>query len=233
MERIDKLFSSCDILTRSQFKDAVRKKKITLNGAVVTSPSIKVDQRKDEICFNGKAVAFEKFVYIMLNKPQGVVSASSSSEDVTVVDILPQDMKRRGLFPCGRLDKDTLGLVIITNDGETSHRKLSPKSKTEKEYEFKTAQDVLEEDILQIEKGVTLKDGYTTQPAKVKLTSKTSGIITLTEGKYHEIKRIFASLHNKIIFLKRISFSKIKLDCNLKLGEARYLTDAEIELFKE
>lgn len=231
LERIDKIFASCEVLSRSECALAVKKRRITVNGEIVKSPSQKADINKDEILLDGKSVELNKFVYIMLNKPSGVVSASTDGNFKTVIDILPESFKRKGLFPCGRLDKDTVGLVIITNDGVSSHKRLAPKTHAEKVYYFETADEYSNEDIFSIEKGVTLKDGYTTKPTKVKRITKTSGEITLTEGKYHEIKRIFGSLGNKITFLKRISFAGIMLDESLEEGEARYLTTKEENLF--
>lgn len=231
MERLDKLFSSTAIFSRKECLIAVKKGRITVNGTVVKDPSVKVDSEKDVILLDGKAPEFKKFVYIMLNKPSGVVSATEDGAQKTVIDILPESFKRDGLFPCGRLDKDTVGLVIITNDGVSAHKKLAPKSKTEKVYYFEIADEILGGQIELIEKGVTLKDGYTVSPCKVKMLSKTSGYITLTEGKYHEIKRIFGSLGNKITYLKRVSFGKIVLDENLEEGKARYLTKQEEDFF--
>ncbi|MBO5926291.1 MAG: rRNA pseudouridine synthase [Clostridia bacterium] len=231
LERIDKIFASCGVLSRSECLSAVKKKKISVNGEIVKSPSQKADIEKDVILFENKPVKLEKFVYIMLNKPFGVVSASSDGNFQTVVDILPENFKRKGLFPCGRLDKDTVGLIIITNDGVSAHKRLAPKTHAEKVYYFETAEAVSNLDAEKIEKGVLLKDGYITAPSKVKLLTDKSGEITLTEGKYHEIKRIFGSLGNKITFLKRISFADIKLDESLAYGEARYLTEKERGLF--
>lgn len=231
MERLDKLFSSTAIFSRKECLIAVKKGRITVNGTVVKDPSVKVDSEKDVILLDGKAPEFKKFVYIMLNKPSGVVSATEDGAQKTVIDILPESFKRDGLFPCGRLDKDTVGLVIITNDGVSAHKKLAPKSKTEKVYYFEIADEILGGQVEKIESGVTLKDGYTVCPCKVKMLSKTSGYITLTEGKYHEIKRIFGSLGNKITYLKRVSFGKIVLDENLEEGKARYLTKQEEEFF--
>ena len=230
IERLDKVFSSCGISTRSECQTLIKKGKVAVNGERVKSPSLKVDIEKDEILLNGEKLSLKKFVYIMLNKPLGVVSSTDDGQ-TTVIDIIPEDMKRDGLFPCGRLDKDTLGLVILTNDGQSAHRRLAPKTHAEKEYIFKTAEIITEEDVVKIEKGVTLKDGYTTMPCNVKLTSQTEGVITLVEGKYHEIKRIFGSLGNKIIYLKRISFAGIYLDESLNDGECRYLTPEEEKLF--
>jgi 16S rRNA pseudouridine516 synthase len=231
MERLDKLFSSSAILSRKECLIAVKKGRITVNSIVCKTPSVKVDALKDVILLDGKAPDFKKFVYIMLNKPNGVVSATEDTAQKTVIDILPNDFKRNGLFPCGRLDKDTVGLVIITNDGVSAHKKLAPKSKTEKVYYFEIADEILGGQVEKIERGVTLKDGYTVSPCKLKMITKVSGYITLTEGKYHEIKRIFGSLGNKITFLKRISFAGIMLDESLEEGEARYLTTKEENLF--
>ena len=225
------IFASSAVLSRSECQKAVKKSRIKVNGKIINSTSIKVDKEIAEILLDDKAVEFKKFVYIMLNKPSGVVSARSDSLDKTVVDILPENYKRKGLFPCGRLDKDTVGLVIITNDGVSAHKRLAPKNHAEKVYYFETADEVSQNNASEIEKGVLLKDGYTTKPCKVKLITAKSGEIILTEGKYHEIKRIFGSLGNKITYLKRIEFAKIKLDANLKEGEARYLTKEEESLF--
>ena len=167
----------------------------------------------------------------MLNKPNGVVSATDDTRDKTVLDLVPNNMLRDGLFPCGRLDKDTVGLVIITNDGQSAHRRLAPKTHAEKVYYFETAEEVSLVDVSVLEKGVTLKDGFTTVPCKITLETNSSGKITLTEGKYHEIKRMFGYLGNKITYLKRVSFAGILLDETLKEGECRLLTEDEKLLF--
>ena len=231
MERIDKIFSNAGIFTRTECKKAVKDKRITINGKVVTNSSEKASLNSDVILLDNKPCDLSKFVYIMLNKPQGVVSATEDKVEKTVLSLVPEKYYREGLFPCGRLDKDTLGLVIITNDGDSAHRRLSPKNQTRKEYLFSLADEISLIDIEDIEKGVTLKDGYKTAPCKVNLTDSKNGKITLIEGKYHEIKRIFASKGNKVTFLKRISFGGINLDENLNLGECRPLTKPEIELF--
>ncbi len=231
MERLDKAFSSCKIKTRSEITKLIKKRFVTVNGEIVTDPSFKIDLSHDEVTLAGERVEFKKFVYFMLNKPQGVISASEDGNQPTVIDILPSEYKREGLFPCGRLDKDTVGLVIITNDGISSHKRLSPKHHAEKVYYFETAEPVSETVKKEIEGGVLLKDGYLTKPCKVELITETSGNITLTEGKYHEIKRIFGAKSNKITYLKRISFAGITLDETLKEGEARPLTPEEENLF--
>ncbi len=231
MERLDKAFSSCKLYSRAEITKIIKQKRVLVNGNIINDPSFKIDVSSDEILLDGKKVEFCKFVYIMLNKPQGVVSSTGDNRDKTVVDILPDSFKRKGLFPVGRLDKDTVGLVILTDDGVSAHRRLSPKTHAEKIYYFEVAEEVSSEVALEIEKGVLLKDGYKTLPCKIKMLSKTSGEITLVEGKYHEIKRIFGAKGNKITFLKRISFGGIILDNNLPEGSCRYLTKEEKELF--
>ncbi len=233
LKRIDSLFSSCEILSRSEFDKAVKQKRITVNGQLLKTASQKVDSQKDQICLDGEMVSFNKFIYVMLNKPQGVVSSTDEKGATTVIDILPKEFVKKGIFPCGRLDKDTVGLVILTNDGVSAHKRLSPKHHAEKVYYFQTIDQVLPSVVLEIEKGVTLKDGYTTKPCKIKMITSNSGEITLTEGKYHEIKRIFGAKNNKITYLKRISFAGIKLDEDLIEGESRLLTSEEIKLFTE
>ena len=168
----------------------------------------------------------------MLNKPLGVVSATEDKIHKTVLDLVDEKYKKYNLFPCGRLDKDTLGLVILTNDGESAHRALSPKKHVTKTYKFECAEDLTSDQILSIESGVTLKDGYTTKPCKITEYKDCKGYITLTEGKYHEIKRIFGANHNKITYLERVSFGKITLDETLPRGSFRELTPKEIEQFK-
>lgn len=227
MERIDKILSNAGVMSRSECKLAVKRKQITLNGEIIKDSSVKADGENDDIRLNGVKLSLQKYVYIMLNKPQGVVSATGDGKDVTVVDLVPENMRRADIFPCGRLDKDTVGLVIITNDGQSAHRRLSPKTHCEKTYFFTTAETVSENDVEVLQKGVELKDGFVTAPCKITLIDEKNGYIVLTEGKYHEIKRMFGFTGNKIVYLKRISFGDITLDENLKEGECRFLTEKE------
>ncbi|MBO7214103.1 MAG: 16S rRNA pseudouridine(516) synthase [Clostridia bacterium] len=231
MQRLDKAFSSCKLFSRTEIAKVLKQRRVCVNEVVVTKPDFKVDLAVDKITLDGNIVSFNKYAYIMLNKPYGVVSSTDDGRDTTVIDILPSEFKRDGLFPVGRLDKDTVGLVILTDDGASAHKRLSPKTHAEKVYYFEVADEVLVDTAKEIEQGVLLKDGYTTKPCRVKLISSKSGEITLTEGKYHEIKRIFGAKGNKITFLKRIEFAGIKLDDSLGAGECRYLTESEIELF--
>ena len=190
---------------------------------------MQVDENSDEIIFFGKTVVYRKYSYIMLNKPDGVVSATDDGRDMTVLDLLPSDVRNDRMFPCGRLDKNTLGLMLITDNGELAHRLLAPKSHVSKSYRFCSESPVSEADAKRFEGGLTLEDGYVTLPAKIELDEDgMGGIITLTEGKYHQIKRMLSALDNKITYLERLTFGPLTLDSSLKRGEWRYLTEDEI-----
>ena len=230
--RLDKFISSNTSLSRSQANKEIKAANVKVNGIVVTDGDCKIDENNAKVEHNGKQINYNQFIYIMLNKPQGVVSATTDTKQKTVLDLIPNEYKKYNLFPCGRLDKDTLGLVILTNNGQGAHRVLSPKNHVQKTYAFKCAEPLLNEDKQKIEDGILLKDGYVTKPCKIQLQSPFCGIITLHEGKYHEIKRMFGAVSNKIVYLERISFGTIKLDTNLKRGEYRFLTEKEIALFE-
>ena len=228
--RLDKLLSQMGKATRSESARLARMGKILVNGTPIKRSDVQVDPDKDEIVFCGVKVTYKEFTYIMLNKPEGYVSATDDPREKTVLDLVDPEDQRKGLFPCGRLDKNTLGLVILTNDGEGAHRLLSPKHHVSKVYKFEAKLPLTKEDVASLEKGVDI-GGYFTKPCSVMLTGERTGEITLTEGKYHQIKRMLESVNNKITYLERISFGKILLDPCLKRGEWRYLTKEEEELF--
>ncbi|MBR1868266.1 MAG: rRNA pseudouridine synthase [Clostridia bacterium] len=228
--RLDKFFSESSVLSRSECKKAVKKGEITVNGETVKNADLKIDENKDEIAYKGEKITYSRYTYIMLNKPSGVVSATEDGRDKTVIDLLPENYRNRGLFPCGRLDKDTLGLIILTNDGISAHNALSPKKHFEKTYYFKTADGFSDGDAKKIEGGLLLADGYTTKPCRIERISDREGNIILTEGKYHEIKRLFAAVGNKIVYLERIKFGDIALG-DLPRGDWRTLSDEETAAF--
>ena len=228
--RLDKFLVSTGCVTRSEASKLCRAGKVTVNGHPEKDSSVKIDPKADIVSVGGKAVEYRKYTYIMLNKPEGVVSATEDG-DVTVIDLLPQELRRIGLFPCGRLDKNTHGFVLITNHGELSHFLLSPKHHVRKEYYFETKFPISEEDKAALEKGVDI-GGYVTAPCVVRLEGEKKGVITLTEGKYHQIKLMMTAVHNQITFLKRISFAEIALDSTLDEGSWRYLSEYEIEILK-
>lgn len=228
--RLDKFFSQTGTLTRSQAQKQLKLGKVTVNGETIKKADYKVDPDKDEIRYNDDKIVYRRFVYIMMNKPRGVVSATEDRDQKTVLDLLPEDLLKFDLFPCGRLDKDTTGLVVLTNDGISAHNALSPKKHVEKKYSFETAYTYSDADVTAIESGITLKDGYSTKPCKIERISETEGYIYLTEGKYHEIKRLFGARSNKITKLRRIGFGKLEIG-DLAEGAWRYLTEEEISWF--
>ena len=227
--RIDKYLGLTGCCSRTEAKKIIRAGGVCINGAVIKSADEKVDADSDKVTFCGRPVTYRKYTYIMLNKPEGVVSATEDGRDKTVLDLLPTDMRKKDLFPCGRLDKNTLGLILITDNGDLGHRLLSPKNHVTKRYCFRSKFPITEEEARRFEGGLILEDGYETKPAKIELDdSGSGGIITLVEGKYHQIKRMLEALDNKIVYLERISFGPLTLDGGLERGQWRYLTEKEI-----
>ena len=226
--RIDKFVSEIGY-SRKDADFFIKNKQITINGKLVLKKDQKIDEYKDVISINGNVCKYSKYVYIMLNKPAGVVSATEDKEQETVLSLLPQTLQKRNLFPVGRLDKETMGLLILTNDGDYCHRMISPNRNIEKVYRFELADEISDESVKKIEEGIELKDGYVTLPCKIEMKSKKCGEITITEGKYHQIRRMFGAASNKVTYLERIREGKIVLDTSLKRGEWRELTKQEIE----
>lgn len=230
--RLDKLLSEMGKASRSEAGKLIRAGKVTVNGTSPKKPDFKVDPDKDVIVFLGEVLAYKKFTYIMLNKPEGYVSATEDESERTVLDLVSDEDRKKGLFPCGRLDKNTLGLVILTNDGEGAHRVLSPKHHVSKVYRFECKLPLSDAEVKFLEGGVDI-GGYLTKPCKIKMTEAQRGEITLTEGKYHQIKRMLEAVDNKITYLERISFGGILLDPRLRRGEWRYLTSDEEKIFSK
>lgn len=229
--RLDKFLSDTGRFTRSEGKAAIRKGRIAVNGQIEKSPERKLTPETDTVTLDGAPLLYRRYTYLMLNKPEGVVSATEDG-DKTVIDLLPEELRRIGLFPCGRLDKSTVGLVLLMNDGPLSHRLLAPKSHVDKIYFFRCKFPLSEADIASLEAGVDI-GGYLTAPCKVERIGEREGRITLREGKYHQIKLMLAAVHNQITFLERVSFGGIPLDPALGRGEWRYLTEEEETLLKE
>lgn len=230
--RIDKFLTETGTCSRSEAGKAVRRGEVLLNGRAVRSASQQMDPEKDVLAFRGEEIVYRKYTYILLNKPEGVVSATEDG-DVTVIDLLPEQLQRLSLFPCGRLDKYTVGLVLLTNNGPLSHRLLSPKHHVEKCYRFTARSPLSDEDLERLAAGVDI-GGYLTAPCKVEREGEGDGYrITLTEGKYHQIKRMLETVGNKITFLERISFAGLSLDRTLSRGEWRYLTENEIIMLED
>ncbi len=230
--RLDKFLTTTGCCTRSEAKRLVRAGAVTVNGVAVKSSDVAIDPDRDTVTFRGQRVIYRAYTYIMLNKPDGYVSATEDGRDMTVLDLIPSEVRAaaKGLFPCGRLDKNTLGLMLLTDNGELAHRLLAPKSHVAKTYRFRSKLPIAEKDAERFENGLTLEDGYETKPAHIALEGNgDEGLITLVEGKYHQIKRMLEALDNKITYLERVSFGPLRLDPALSRGQWRYLTEAETE----
>ncbi len=231
--RLDKMLSECGVATRSESGKAARAGRITVNGAAVRRADVQVDPTHDRVVYCGTAVVWRKFVYLMLNKPDGYISATEDGRgDPVVTELVPQEYRKMGIFPCGRLDKHTLGLMLLTNDGVLSHRLLAPKSHVTKSYGFCVKFPLSDADVASLEAGVDI-GGYTTKPCRVTLDSERSGVISITEGKYHQIKLMMEAVHNQITHLERLTFGPLTLDCSLERGEWRELTEAELKALQE
>ena len=227
--RLDKYLCDMGIGTRSQVKDVIKKKKVTVDGIIIVDPGYQVNDSNSVIC-DGKKLMYEEFRYYMLNKPAGVITATEDREE-TVMDLL-KDENRKGLFPVGRLDKDTEGLLLITNDGDLSHRLLSPKKHVDKCYYVELVEKIDKDAIADLKEGVDIGDDELTLPAKVEAISPTSIYLTITEGRYHQVKRMMKAVGNEVKYLKRVSFGPLELDKSLKLGEYRRLDDYEVMMLK-
>lgn len=226
--RLDKMLSECGVASRSETSRAARAGKITVNGVAVKKADFSVDPERDAVVFCGRPIRYRKFVYFMLNKPDGYISATEDGRgDPVVTDLLPPEYRKMGVFPCGRLDKHTLGLMLLTNDGALSHRLLAPKSHVAKSYAFAVKFPLSDADVKTLCAGVDI-GGYVTRPCQVQLQGEREGIITITEGKYHQIKLMMEAVHNQITSLERITFGPLRLDPALARGEWRELTDAEL-----
>ncbi len=218
-------------MSRKECAQAAKRGRISVNGKVMTDSAVHINENTDKVTLDGVPVAYMKYIYIMLNKPQGYVSSSDEPGEHTVLELLPENIVKCDVFPSGRLDKDTTGLMIITNDGPSSHKALAPKSHVSKKYRYECADVLLPSDAEKMRVGITLADGYTTLPCELEMLGEKHGEIVLHEGKYHQIKRMFGAVGNKITALKRLSFGDILLDEKLEEGEWRYLTDDEIKIF--
>lgn len=223
--RLDRFLTAAADCTRSQAAALIRRGEVCVDGSPVRDPGLHVDPDGQRITLQGRELSCRKNLYIMMNKPKGVVCATEDG-DRTVIDLLPENLRRRKPFPCGRLDKNTTGLILITDNGPLSHRLLSPKSHVEKVYRYRVKFPLTGEEIARLEVGVNLGD-FTTAPCRIRPLGDREGEITLSEGKFHQIKRMMESVHNQITDLSRISFAGIALDPALAPGEWRELSESE------
>ena len=232
MMRLDKYLCETGFGTRSQVKDLLKKGQVMVNGEVVKKPELKINETTDQILCQGKKASYQKNIYLMLHKPAGVVSATEDNREKTVLDLVRPGDRKNGLFPVGRLDKDTEGLLLLTDDGELAHRLLSPKKHVDKTYYAKIDGQVTEEHVKQFREGLDIGDEKKTLPAvlTILLSGPVSEIeVTIHEGRFHQIKRMFEAVGCKVTYLKRLSMGSLVLDETLPLGEYRSLTEAELE----
>ena len=236
MERIDKILSNLGYGTRKDLKKIVKNGMVQVNGVIIKDSAMKVDPEKDKIVINGEEIFYREFIYLMMNKPAGVVSATFDNKDETVIDLLEVEHQVFEPFPVGRLDKDTVGLLLLTNDGELNHRLISPKWKVDKVYFAKIDKKVTEDDVEKFKKGITLDDGYTYKEAILEIQNASDEgseiVLTIQEGKFHQVKRMFEAVGKKVTYLKRIEFGTLPLDDDLEEGEYRELTEEEVAILK-
>ena len=232
MMRLDKYLCETGFGTRSQVKDLLKKGQVMVNGEVVKKPELKINEATDQILCQGKKASYQKNIYLMLHKPAGVVSATEDNREKTVLDLVRPEDRKNGLFPVGRLDKDTEGLLLLTDDGELAHRLLSPKKHVDKTYYAKIDGQVTEEHVKQFREGLDIGDEKKTLPAvlTILLFGPVSEIeVTIHEGRFHQIKRMFEAVGCKVTYLKRLSMGSLVLDETLPPEEYRPLTEAELE----
>ena len=229
--RLDKYLSDSGRFTRSEAGRAIRGGRVAVDGSPARDPSMKIDEKSARVTVDGALLGYVKYRYIMLNKPADYVS-TTEDDPKSVMRLLPPECRKIGMFPCGRLDIDTLGLLIITNDGDTAHNLLSPKKHCEKTYRFECEPPLDDGMKAGLEGGLELSD-FTSKPCKVELASPSSGEITVTEGKYHQIKRMFHAVGSEITYLERVTFAGLELDENLACGEWRELSADETDKLLE
>ena len=230
IQRLDKMIGNSGLGTRKEVKELIKRGAVSVNGAIVDQPEFKVDPYSDTVKINGSKLKYRKFIYLMMNKQAGVITATEDKREKTVFDVLPDFYKRFDLSPAGRLDKDTEGLLVLTNDGESIHELLSPKKHVDKKYFAILEKPVEKEYFSKIKQGIDI-GGYVTMPAVLEIAGTECEVfLTIREGKFHQVKRMFEALGNKVAYLKRISMGNLYLDEKLSPGEVRELTEKEIKL---
>ena len=232
MIRLDKYLSDAAPFSRREVRDLVRKKSVTVNGSVAASADMKVDETKDSVCVNGKTILYRKFIYLMLNKPQGYLSATEDVRDPVVTDLIPEEFKHFAPFPVGRLDKDTEGLLLLTNDGQFDHELMSPRKNLYKRYYAELDLPAAPEDIEAFASGMEFKE-FTAKPARLEIDPDDPRkiYVEIAEGKYHQVKRMCERVGKTVIFLKRVAIGELKLDTSLECGKVRELTAEELAHF--
>jgi 16S rRNA pseudouridine516 synthase len=234
--RIDKMLANMGFGTRKEVKKLLKSGVVKIDGMIVKDPKTQVNPSEQVVTVRGEEVEYKEFIYLMMNKPPGVISATEDMAEETVIDLLEEEDRVFAPFPVGRLDKDTEGLLLLTNDGQLAHQLLSPKKHVPKTYFAVIDGEVTEEDIESFRHGIVLDDGYKTKPAELVILK--SGLrsdveVTITEGKFHQIKRMFRALGKRVVYLKRIQMGPLALDPSLEVGEYRELTEKEVKMLKQ
>lgn len=233
MERLDKLISNSGTLSRKEVHRLIKSGRVSVDGITIKDRGFNIDPQNANIKIDGTELQLQKYTYIMMNKPQGVISAARDGKEKTVIDLVPADLRRKNLFPAGRLDKDTTGFMLITDNGDFAHKILSPKNHISKTYEARLSLPITDAELEKIRLGITLGDGTECMPAEAEISEDTPTPlvkVVICEGKYHQIKRMFASLGNNVQELKRVKMGALCLDETLLPGECRVLTENEIKL---
>lgn len=237
MERIDKILSNLGHGTRKEVKALLKKGKVEIDGVIASDSAMKVDPDKAVIKVSGEEIRYRKYIYLTMNKPAGVISATVDNHDETVIGLLDEQYQAFKPFPIGRLDKDTVGLLLITNDGELNHKLIAPKNHVDKVYYAEINRPVDEKDVNAFKRGIEIDGGYKCMPAILEvLKADENGsevMVTIQEGKFHQVKRMFESVDKQVVFLRRISFGPLKLDESLSEGQYRELSEEEINLLKQ
>jgi len=237
MERIDKILSNLGHGTRKEVKAILKKGKVEVDGVIISDNAMKIDPDKAIIKVSGEEINYRKYIYLIMNKPAGVVSATVDKHDETVIDLIDEEYRAFDPFPIGRLDRDTVGLILITNDGELNHKLIAPKNHVDKVYYAEINKSVDQSDVDTFKKGVVIDDGYKCMPAQLEILNADENgaeiMVTIQEGKFHQVKRMFESVEKKVVFLRRVSFGPLKLDENLLEGQCRELSEEEITLLKQ
>ena len=230
--RLDKYLSEATAYSRRDVRNLIKRKAITVNGTVAQASDMKVDETSDVVCVNGEAVLYRKFIYLMLNKPQGYLSATEDKRDPVVVDLLPEEFKHFAPFPVGRLDKDTEGLLLLTNDGQFDHELMSPRKNLYKRYYAELDMPAVPEDITLFASGMEFKD-FTAKPARLEIVQSDPRkvYVEIAEGKYHQVKRMCEKAGKNVVYLKRIALGGLQLDETLECGKVRELTADELAVF--
>lgn len=226
--RLDKYLADLGIASRKELKAVIKARRVAVNGNLALNGDLKIDPGSDTVSIDGRELSYKKYRYFMMNKPEGVLSATEDNKQETVLDLLSDEHKRLGLFPVGRLDKDTTGLLLLTNDGEFSHRVISPKSEVTKRYYALTDGIPDEHDAKAFEKGIVLKDGLQCLPAKLEITGDNFCYVNVMEGKYHQVKRMLASVGKPVLKLKRLSIGELYLPDELPEGGYVELDDTQL-----